>query len=222
MQNIYIETVDLQNRPEVLGYINNNQVNTILDIGGSWNCWLGQRVTHMFDLHNPNLDFGMTINNANIKWFSGNINDYESWTQIFDYVAEHGKFDFCNCTHTLEDLAYPEAALKYMPRVAKAGFIAVPSKYWELDRRDMFRGGHHHRWMFDNDGGVLKMYPKINMIEYMTQYAYHESLIKSRGNTELRLLWTDTIDFNIINNDYLGPTFNDVVNMYEGLILHNN
>jgi hypothetical protein len=119
-------------------------------------------------------------------------------------------------------LAYPEAALKYMPRIAKSGFIAVPSKYWELDRRQSFRGGHHHRWIFDNHNGLLKMYPKINLIEYMTQYNTNEPLIKQRGKTELRMLWDDTIDFSIINNDYLGPTFEDVVNMYEGLILKNN
>jgi hypothetical protein len=222
MQNIYIELENLHDRVEIIEYINKNQINTILDVGGSWNCWLGDRVTHMFDLHNPNSNLGMTINNKNITWFPGNINDYESWVQIFNYVKEHGKFDFCNCTHTLEDLAYPEAALKYMPRIAKAGFIAVPSKYWELDRRTLFRGGHHHRWIFDDDNGVLKMFPKINLIEYMIQYNQNESLIKDRGKTELRLLWQDTIEFNIVNNDYLGPTFEDVVNMYDSLILHNN
>jgi hypothetical protein len=56
----------------------------------------------------------------------------------------------------------------------------------------------------------------------MTQYNTNEPLIKKRGKTELRMLWDDTIDFSIINNDYLGPTFEDVVNMYEGLILKNN
>ena len=222
MQKIYIEQVNLHQRPEVIQKIDRISAKTILDIGGSWNSWLGDRITHMFDLHDPGLDSGMTANSKNIKWFPGNINDYESWAQIFQYVEEHGKFDFCNCTHTLEDLAYPEAALKYMPRVAKAGFIAVPSKYWELDRRTLFRGGVHHRWVFDNHEGILTMYPKINMMEYMTQYDANESLIKIRGETELRMLWDDTINFSVINNDYLGPTFEHVVNMYEGLILYNN
>lgn len=222
MQKIYIEQENLHDRPEVIQKITDLDAKTVLDIGGSWNSWLGDRITHMFDFHDPNSNFGMTTNNKNIKWFPGNINDYESWIQIFEYVEEHGKFDFCNCTHTIEDLAYPEAALKYMPRIAKSGFIAVPSKYWELDRRQHFRGGHHHRWIFDNNNNLLMMYPKINLIEYMTQYNNNEPLIKLRGKTELRLLWDDTIDFSIINNDYLGPTFEDVVNMYEGLILNNN
>jgi len=222
VQTLYVEQENLHNRPEVLKKINDLSAKTILDIGGSWNCWLGDQVTHMFDLHDPTTNFGMTTNNANIKWFSGNINDYESWVQIFEYVEQNGKFDFCNCSHTLEDIAYPEAALKYMPRVAKAGFVAVPSKYWELDRRLRFRGGHHHRWIFDNDKNVLKLYPKINLIEYLTQYDAHGSMIIEHGKKELRMLWEDTIDFSIINNDYLGPTFEDVINMYDYLILNNN
>lgn len=56
----------------------------------------------------------------------------------------------------------------------------------------------------------------------MIQYNTYEPLIKERGKTELRMLWKDSIEYNIINNDYLGPTFEDVVNMYDGLILHNN
>lgn len=221
MQQIYLHTENLHYRPEVLDFIEDRDVKTILDIGGSWNCWLGDRVTHMFDFHNPNTINGMTNNSKTIKWFGGNINDYESWLPIFNYVEQNGKFDFCNCTHTLEDLAYPEAALKYMPRVAKAGFIAVPSKYWELDRRQLFRGGHHHRWLFNNADDVLDLYPKINLIEYMTMFdsVATKQLLNDHGNTELRLLWEDTIDFNIVNGDYLGPTFEDVVNLYETLLL---
>ena len=220
MQHIYLHTENLHYRPEILDHITESKVKTILDIGGSWNCWLGDRVTHMFDLHDPNTIKGMTTNSNKIKWFGGNINDYESWQHIFDYVDQYGKFDFCNCTHTLEDLAYPEAALKYMPRVAKAGFIAVPSKYWELDRRQLFRGGVHHRWIFDHSNNQLVMYPKINLIEYMTLFKLDTTLqlLKEHGNTELRLLWQDDIDFTIANNDYLGPTFEHVVNLYEALV----
>ena len=221
MQNVYLETVNLFHRPEVIAAIDKLNAKTIIDIGGSYNSWLGNRVTHMFDMLNPTNNGMMSINDQNVKWFNGNLNDHEDWVQIFDYVEEHGKFDFCNCTHTLEDLAYPMAALKYMPRIAKAGFIAVPSKYWELDRRQEFRGGVHHRWICDNDKNVLQFYPKINLIEHMQIYNIQDSLIKQRGNTELRLLWNDTIDFSIVNNDFLGPTFENVVNMYHRLLAEN-
>jgi hypothetical protein len=223
MQNIYISEVDLHNRPEVIEKIDQLGAKTIIDIGGSWNCWLGDRVTHMFDFIDPNTDYGMTVNNKNIKWFSGNINDLEDWVQIFDYVEEHGKFDFCNCTHTLEDIAYPIVALKYMPKIAKAGFVSVPSKYWELQRGNfLHRGGHHHRWLFDNDKNTLMLYPKVNMIEYVSSYNERKPLIDENANTELRMLWDESIDYAIINNDYLGPRFEDVIDMFDGLIYHNN
>jgi len=34
----------------------------------------------------------------------------------------------------------------------------------------------------------------------------------------LRLFWKDSIDFRVINNDYLGPTAEAVVEMYKNLI----
>jgi len=154
----------------------------------------------------------------NVHAFEGDLNNYEDWVQLFDYVEQHGKFSFCNCTHTLEDIAYPIAALKYIPRIAKQGFIAVPSKYWELQRRDLMRGGHHHRWIFDHKDNNLIAYPKINLIEYMTPYQEMDEIIQKNSFLELRLFWKDAIDFEVINNDYLGPSFQDVINMYHNLM----
>ena len=119
--------------------------------------------------------------------------------------------------HTLEDIAYPMAALKYMPLIAKEGFIAVPSKYYELQERDLFKGGIHHRWIWDNKDGKLMGYPKINLIESLTYYP-HGKDIESKANLELRLFWKDSIEFEIINNDYLGPTKEAVVEMYQNLM----
>ena len=220
MQVIYLDKENLSHRPEVVRQIEDLQCKTILDVGGSWNSWLGDKVTHMFDLFDPNQSQGMTDNTKrNYTWFKGDINNYEDWLPVVKYTEEHGKFDFVNCTHTLEDLAYPITALKMMPRIAKAGFIAVPSKYWELDRRMIFRGGVHHRWIFDAEDNNLVLYPKINLIEYMNAYnEKYQSHIEPMKDTELRLLWVDQIDFRIANNDYLGPTFEHVVNLYEHLL----
>lgn len=213
-QQIYFYREELWGRPQVLEYVRNlklqNSKFTLIDIGASWNHFSTEFLTHTFDLNPHNI--------PNVHDFRGDINDHEDWQQIFDYVEKHGKFDFCNCTHTLEDIAYPIAALKYMPRIAKEGFIAVPSKYWELQRRDRLRGGHHHRWIFDNKDGVLLAYPKINLIEYMQRYDDLDSEIQKNSNLELRIQWKDTIDFAVINNDYLGPTFQDVINMYHALL----
>lgn len=210
MQRLYLHDENLLHRPEVLAEIKKQKAKTVLDVGGSWNSYLGSLTTHIFDMYPPN--------SSEVEWFQGSINSYEGWKPIFDYVEKHGKFDFVNCTHTLEDLAYPQAALDYMPRVAKAGFIAVPSKFWELERRQIFRGGHHHRWIFDSRNDVLTLWPKINLIEYMLPYNQIELQIQANKKKELRMFWSDTIEYKIINNDYLGPTFEDVVNYYHDLI----
>lgn len=214
-QRMYFYQEELWGRPEVLNYVRNlKQFNpnfTLIDLGASWNHFSTEFLTHTFDL-NPHAI-------PNVKAFSGDLNDYESWMQLFDHVKQHGKFDFANCTHTLEDIAYPIAALKYLPRIAKEGFIAVPSKYWELERRDLMRGGHHHRWIFDIADDTLLAYPKLNLIEYMTIYNEKHETIMQNCKLELRVWWKDDIKFAVINNDYLGPTFQDVVNMYHGLML---
>ena len=210
MQNIYLHEENLRHRPEVNEKIASLNAKTVLDVGGSWNSYLGSLITHTFDMHDPRL--------PGVHWFQGSINSYEGWKPIFDYVEKHGKFDFVNCTHTLEDLAYPEAALRYMPQIANAGFIAVPSKFWELERKRIFRGAHHHRWIFDSRGGDLTLWPKVNLIEYMIPYNEIQDKIDKHRNTELRMFWEDTIEWKIINNDYLGPAFEDVVNYYHNLV----
>ena len=213
-QKLYFYKEELYGRPDVLAHVRDLKRNdpnfTLIDMGASWNPFSTEFLTHTFDINANNI--------PNIKSFKGDLNDYEDWQQLFDYVKQHGKFSFCNCTHTLEDIAYPLAALKYMPRIAKEGFIAVPSKYWELQLRDLMRGGHHHRWIFDNKNNTLLAYPKINLIEYMSPYQEMDKLIQDNSHLELRIFWKDDIVFEVINGDYLGPTFQDVINMYHGLM----
>jgi hypothetical protein len=212
-QQIYIYKEELAGRPEVLKHVGKmkekNPSLTVLDIGATHNPFSLEFLTHTFDFRPAEIP-GVTA-------FSGDINQYEDWVQLFNYVEIHGKFDFVNCTHTLEDVAYPMAALRYMPKIAKEGFIAVPSKYYELQRRDSFRGGIHHRWIFDSRDGKLVAYPKISLIETLTWFP-HGLKIEEQANTELRLFWKDNIDFEIINNDYLGPTREAVIEMYQNLI----
>jgi hypothetical protein len=212
-QQIYTYNEELAGRPEVLKHLSKlkekNPNLTVLDIGASHNPLASEFLTHTFDLR--------PIEIPNVKSFAGDINQYESWIPLFEHVEEHGKFNFVNCTHTLEDVAYPMAALRYMPQIAEEGFIAVPSKYYELQRRDAFRGGIHHRWIFDSKDGKLIAYPKINLIETLTWFP-HGLVIEENATTELRVFWKDSIEFEVINNDYLGPTREAVIDMYQKLL----
>jgi len=212
-QRLYIHQEELWGRPDVLAHVEQLKAQTpnftLLDIGATHNPFNKDYLTHTFDLR--------PAGRTDVVEFAGNINNAEDWVQLFDYVEKHGKFSFCNCTHTLEDIADPMVALKYMPMIAEQGFIAVPSKYYELQRRESFRGAIHHRWIWNGRNNRLVGYPKINLIEYIS-YGEYDKIIAEQSETELRVFWQDDIDYEIINNDYLGPTREAVIDMYVDLI----
>lgn len=204
-------------RLEIMHRLNTDpNIVNVLEIGGSFNPAPCNKITKNFDLFVPPEEYD-DPSTPQIT-FCGDVCDYEDWTQLFIHVAKNGKFDYVICSHTLEDISYPQAALKYMPRVAKAGMIIVPSKCWELERRDLMRGGHHHRWIFDFKENELVLYPKINLIEYMNRYDDMKEQIELLSDLELIIEWDEKIKWRIVNDDYLGPEFEDVINMYEDLI----
>ena len=183
---------------------------TLLDIGASHNPFNREYLTHTFDIMDTPME--------GVHAFRGNMNRCQDWQPLLDYVAEHGKFTFCNCTHTLEDLANPMLAIEMMPKIAEQGFLAMPSKYNELQRREgPFRGTMHHRWIWNNEGGRLIAYPKIPIVDSMTFYPY-EGNIEQQAELELRMFWISDIDFSIVNDDYLGPTAEAIYDIYRKLV----
>jgi hypothetical protein len=61
-------------------------------------------------------------------------------------------FDFAICSHTLEDIRDPLWVCGELQRVAKAGYIEVPSRLWETCRgheRPWMAGLSHHRWLIE-------------------------------------------------------------------------
>jgi SAM-dependent methyltransferase len=64
-----------------------------------------------------------------------------------------GQFDFAICSHTLEDIRDPVRVCQELARVARAGYVEVPSRLEEQspmeDRPGV--GWSHHRWLTDID-----------------------------------------------------------------------
>jgi hypothetical protein len=169
------------------------------------------------------VDFVIDINefpNKDIKTFKVNVNYETQWQEVFNYVEEHGKFDFCICSHTLEDLALPAVTLKNMPLIAKEGFIATPSKYREFSRvaSQPWLGYIHHRWIFAFKKEVFLALPKLNFIEHTELRKIGDS---SQTISDLSFFWKDTLEFEILNNDYMGPAVTDVLGYYN-ILLENN
>lgn len=86
---------------------------------------------------------------------------------------DDGEVDFLYCRHTLEDLLDPCHTLKEIARVAKSGWIEVPSIVSEMTRgvdggSPPWRGYVHHRSVFWRKGDTLVTSPKYAALEYET------------------------------------------------------
>ncbi len=84
-------------------------------------------------------------------WVERDICDREPWP------FEDGQFDFAVCSHTLEDVRDPVGVCGELVRVARAGYIEVPSRAAEqsVGMQGAIAGWSHHRWLVDvRDGGI--------------------------------------------------------------------
>lgn len=78
-------------------------------------------------------------------WVQRDICDREPWPFADD------QFDFAVCSHTLEDVRDPVWVCSELARVAKAGYVEVPSRLEEqsLGVQGPWVGWGHHHWLID-------------------------------------------------------------------------
>lgn len=210
---LYNIMLSSQKRDHVISYIEEqkklNPDYKVVDIGGSasYTSWSHDVVDYIIDIEDCKHD--------RIKTFNVNINYESEWEKVLEFVKENGKFDFCICSHTLEDIALPALTLKMMPLISKEGFIATPSKYREFSRlgNQQWLGYIHHRWIFTIVDGVYTALPKLNFIEYVQGIGNIDDDV-----SDLSFFWKDTIEYKILNNDYMGPTVEHVLSYY-GVLL---
>jgi hypothetical protein len=80
-------------------------------------------------------------------WVTRDICAREPWPFADD------QFDYVVCSHTLEDVRDPVAVCDELVRVARAGYIEVPSRLWEqtYGAEGEWVGWAHHHWLCDVD-----------------------------------------------------------------------
>lgn len=201
-------------RENALNYLKNLQDNSsrklrVLDVGGWHRQWAHGYVTDVIDIQAV----------TGVNFYVGNINMPYVWDTIKSITEQEGKFDFCICTHTLEDIANPRLAIEMMPIIANEGFIAVPSKYEELRKNQYgFRGSIHHRWIYniEKDSSIMA-YPKVNYLEISSVSDPIGNLYDSH-NQELQFFWRGELPISFINDDYLGPSDTAVFEYYTNLL----
>lgn len=201
-------------RSSILAYLRQrkqeNPSFTVIDVGGTASGWTHDVVDVIVDINPVNA----------IRYFKVNLNNYEDWNSIRDYVAEHGKFSFAICSHTLEDIINPMLVLEMLPQIADEGYIAVPSKYREFSHIEGHWLGYiHHRWIFNirpEESNILVGFPKLGFLEYETHL--HKLANISDNVAELNFRWKTHIPYRIVNDDYLGPSSSAVRGYYTLLL----
>jgi hypothetical protein len=94
-------------------------------------------------------------------WISRDICSRDPWP-----FAE-AEFDFVVCSHTLEDVRDPIFVCGELIRVARAGYIEVPSRLEEQSYgfQGPWTGWGHHRWLIDLDGDQLTFAFKHHVVD---------------------------------------------------------
>ena len=195
---------------EVLSYLNRKPIKpTVIDVGASIKPWGGDFITATVDLNDVSLKDKIQ--------FRGNITNIIVWEEVLDYVAKNGKFDFCICTHTLEDISSPIFVATMLSRIAKEGFVAVPSKYVESRQNgDVCRGWLHHRWIFNVENDSIIAYPKLPFTEHLK--VLNEVATKfDESISELSFYWEETCDIQAVNGDFF-PSDNFAIEIYNNLL----
>ncbi len=125
----------------------------VLDVGG----WGGplHRADHMLDLRPYETRGVLGSYGPGPERFTK-----ETW-HLADICArdpwpfEDDQFDFATCVLTLEDIRDPIGVCRELSRVAKAGYVEVPTVEAELiynvEWQGPFLGHEHHRWFCDLD-----------------------------------------------------------------------
>jgi len=77
-----------------------------------------------------------------------------------------GQFDFAVCSHTLEDVRDPVWVCSELSRVARAGYVEIPSRLEEqcFGVHGPWVGWSHHRWLIDLVEGELQFVHKPHML----------------------------------------------------------
>jgi hypothetical protein len=90
--------------------------------------------------------------------------------------------DFAVCSHTLEDLRDPLWVCSELIRVARAGYIEVPSRAAEQSRgweRRRIAGLSHHRWLIDIDGTHVTFLMKYHLLHADWRYSLPAAFLRS-------------------------------------------
>jgi len=194
----------LANSDLILSQLSDDSV--VLDIGG-WALPFN-RANYVMDAepYQTRGHYNRTFARSNpFPPLGGTVERFTSSTWIQRDICEktpypfHDKsIDFVICSHTLEDVRDPLWVCSEMIRIAKAGYIEIPSRRWETCRglETGITGLSHHRWLIETeDDGLrfLQKFHKINTWRYSLPAAELRRMSEQEKVTWL--FWRESFGF---------------------------
>jgi len=124
---------------------------SVVDIGGAADPW--SDADCFVDFHRVDGRDSIT----------GDVHDPEIWTEI---AARN--FDFCICSHLLEDIRDPLLVLGKIRDTFRHGYIAMPNKHVEFGYVESthYVGYGHHRWIYTLADNELRVVAKLPLASY--------------------------------------------------------
>ena len=157
----------------------------VLDIGG-WACPFNRATHVMDDMPYETRGFYRTFGGLPFQGPATETFTPDTW--IRRDICEHTPYpfadksvDFVICSHTLEDIRDPLWVCAEMVRIAKRGYLEVPSRLYETCRGvsdPHLAGTNHHRWLVEVLGNHVAFTPKFQMIHASPRRSFPASFGK--------------------------------------------
>lgn len=127
------------------------------------------------------------------RWVERDICDHTPWP------FEDGQFDFAVCSHVLEDVRDPIWVCSELCRVARAGYVEVPSRVeeqaWWVNGE--WAGWAHHHWLIEIGDDGIEFVFKPHSIHANDAYHLRSPLATALTDTERvqSLFWEGDFEF---------------------------
>ncbi len=141
------------------------------------------------------------------------------------FPFEDRYFDFVVCSHTLEDVRDPVWVCHELARVAKAGYVEVPSRLEEqaYGIQGPWVGWGHHHWLVDIRDGHLEFIFKHHILHGRERFQLPRTLWEVLGPEEkVESLWWqgsfDAAERVFVDSEKLDRYLEEVVESQRGRI----
>jgi len=169
----------------------------VLDVGG-WACPFNRAQWVLDSEPHETRGFyktfgGLASQGGDREWFTRDTWVQQDICSRQPWPFTDKQFDFAVCSHTLEDVRDPLSVCSELVRVAKAGYVEVPSRRLETCRgieRPGMVGLSHHRWFVEPLDHELLFIPKYHFIHTHWRYSFPKSFSRSLSASErVSVLW---------------------------------